>query len=242
MAGSKLRVTLILIQATHFFLFVHPCGQTVKTFAHYIDLYFIFVSYLFSLFYACFYLIKDLKDLWFVFRNLNNLVGVVVPGLKLVSRTLMCSGPDWSEVKMPFKCVVPGCRSNYVHERGMRSVPMLKFPTEPDMVAAWVEAIHRPGFIPTPHSHVCLKHFRPEQQVWKEYHRQADGSYRDVIRRHAKLLPGTVPSVFDVDPSQWKPRSRRKQIRLSPKPDMKSSGSCEIITGYKVRRESRECK
>lgn len=138
-------------------------------------------------------------------------------------------------VTMPFKCVVPGCRSNYSHVKGVRSVPMMRFPLNADMVEAWIKAIHRPGFTPTQHSHVCIKHFRPDEQIWEEYYRQPDGSYRNVTRRHAKLRPSAVPSIFDVDPSQWSMRTTRKRPRRpAPKPDTK--GPCEIITGYKVSR------
>lgn len=91
MAGSKLRIVLIFIQAIHLFLFVNPSGEYVKIFAHYLDSYFLFCAYLFYLFYVCFYLITDL---WFIFHNLNNLVGFV-PCIKLLSRTLLYSVPEW---------------------------------------------------------------------------------------------------------------------------------------------------
>lgn len=89
MAGSKLRIILIFIQAIHFFIFVNPSGETVKIFAHYLDSYFLFFAYLFYLFYVCFYLIKDL---WFIFHNFNNLAGFV-PCIKLLSRSLLYSVP-----------------------------------------------------------------------------------------------------------------------------------------------------
>lgn len=148
---------------------------------------------------------------------------------------------------MPFKCVVPGCRSNYYHVKGTKSIPMMKFPMELDMIQKWCEAIARKDFQPSPHSHVCIKHFSDSQLLKHETIRQADGTVERRIRRHAKLVEGAVPCVFEVDPSTHKmkpPHSRKMNLqRLEEKKSMfvkKKKDqefkpvACEILTGYQV--------
>lgn len=140
---------------------------------------------------------------------------------------------------MPFKCVVPGCRSNYYHVKGTKSIPMMKFPVEPDMIQKWCDAIARTDFQPSPHSHVCIKHFEPSQLMTHENICQPDGTVESRLRRHAKLTPGAVPSVFEIDPSthkikhpyvrkiQKKPEGGKTKKVLKPV-------ACEILTGYQV--------
>lgn len=102
---------------------------------------------------------------------------------------------------MPNTCVVTGCKSNYRsairREGGTR---VFSFPKEANRRAAWVRAVSRGLWEPTPTSVVCIKHFRPEDVSLFEEYVDSDGHMHSRPREKPLLCKTAVPKLFPYLP------------------------------------------
>lgn len=60
---------------------------------------------------------------------------------------------------MPYKCGVPGCKSNYDSKQPDRPVTVFSFPKDPTRAETWLREIRRSDYRINKFSRVCIKHF-----------------------------------------------------------------------------------
>lgn len=124
---------------------------------------------------------------------------------------------------MPSCCCVPGCNSNYSNRKSsVPTVSVFKFPTDSKKCGKWLRSIHRPNFVPTKHSVVCIKHFDDRHIVREDSATRPDGTVLTVKRDKLKLTPDAFPSKFvnrpsymtiKLPPIRKDPSARRQEIK-----------------------------
>ena len=97
------------------------------------------------------------------------------------------------------KCCVPGCDSNYQHQKEYTTV--FQFPNELGRKEDWVRRIHRADFQPSKTSVVCIKHFA-ERFISREISvTTLDGKLLTLKRKNLALTKDAYPSIFENQPS-----------------------------------------
>ena len=100
--------------------------------------------------------------------------------------------------KMPFKCCVTGCSSNYKNTDDQH-VTIYKCPKQ--SVELWKSKIPRKDIIIDANSRVCIKHF-DERFLIREYvFTGSDGKKYSEQRKFPKLTADAYPSIFPNLPS-----------------------------------------
>lgn len=95
--------------------------------------------------------------------------------------------------KMPQKCCVPGCKSNYSSQE---YVSVFTFPSDPDLKEKWIQQIGRKDYVVNKNSVVCAKHFQPHFVVTVDCVKRDDGTLLCVPRAKPKLQNDAFPTIF----------------------------------------------
>ena len=106
------------------------------------------------------------------------------------------------EVKMVFKCCVPGCRSGY--DGTSDGISMHKFPSATGARSEWIRRIHRDSFSPNINSRVCSVHFKEDDFVTARMDSNVSRKRsKSAIVRKRVLKPSAYPSIFPNQPSYF---------------------------------------
>ncbi|KAG8178455.1 hypothetical protein JTE90_026554 [Oedothorax gibbosus] len=113
-------------------------------------------------------------------------------------------------VKMPRKCCVPCCRSNYKTETTLTST--FGFPKDEELKKKWISSINRKDYLPGSTAAVCINHFDEQHIIWEDRIPQKDGSTYTIERKRPKLVDGAYPTKFPNQPhylSEDLPKTRK---------------------------------
>ncbi|XP_069704837.1 uncharacterized protein [Periplaneta americana] len=117
---------------------------------------------------------------------------------------------------MPRRCCVPGCRSNYdsTLKSSGKYVSAFSFPKDENRRQAWIHAISRKDWTPSPSSTVCIKHFDEKEVNLHDIYRQPDGTLTKLLLNCPRLSKDAVPSKFEnLTLNTRKPNQRNKLNR-----------------------------
>ncbi|XP_050498087.1 uncharacterized protein LOC114332213 isoform X2 [Diabrotica virgifera virgifera] len=97
--------------------------------------------------------------------------------------------------KMPAKCSIPNCTSNYASTyEGYVSV--FKYPRDNDVRQQWLKSIPRKNWEPSHNSVVCVKHFCEDDLLFYDTYKDKDGVLKSYPRLRPTLREGAVPKIF----------------------------------------------
>ncbi|KAF6203909.1 hypothetical protein GE061_002247 [Apolygus lucorum] len=166
--------------------------------------------------------------------------------------------------KMPRRCSVPGCRSNYREKfTTSKYVSCYGFPSDPQTLEKWLSAIKRRNFVPNYDNAVCAKHFDESAFSTEDAYRGADGELKVFKFAKPKLKNDAVPSLFlggnFRNSSQFRAEESRRMSEMEDSKtcldfvevEMKSSGneernenasvSVDIGESSKMENEEKTC-
>ena len=134
-------------------------------------------------------------------------------------------------------CSAPGCRGNYTPED---RVPVFKLPdVPPELLHAWIRALHRDDISELKIVYVCAKHFPKEDIQYFNTVPKSDGTSYEVPQGRPKLNPGAVPSPSWLSVLLFLyPSTRIKRTRFSY--DSKEEDLLNQATNLSLRSENTE--
>ncbi|KAG8174152.1 hypothetical protein JTE90_011984 [Oedothorax gibbosus] len=91
-------------------------------------------------------------------------------------------------VKIPGKCCVPCCRSNYKTETTLTTT--FGFPKNEELKKKWISSINRKDFLPGSTAAVCINHFDEQHIIWEDRIPQKGGSTHTIERKRPRLVDG----------------------------------------------------
>ena len=102
---------------------------------------------------------------------------------------------------MGFTCCVPNCNSGYRSAKTDEKISMFSFPTKPEMLQSWINAIPRKNLIVAKYTKVCAKHFSDvDFEKYSVDQCQSRQQKRDIQQlkkiRKIRLKPFAVPHIF----------------------------------------------
>lgn len=93
---------------------------------------------------------------------------------------------------MPFKCSVPGCKSNYKPPY----VTCFRFPKDTARRKFWINRIHRDNFLYTDNARVCIKHFDKSMIIREDSWTDTNGKVHKIPRVNPILTQNAFPSFI----------------------------------------------
>lgn len=124
-------------------------------------------------------------------------------------------------LKMPYKCCVPGCKSNYNSAKNENHISVFRFPQDEELRASWLNHIPRKLWSPNRSSRICILHFDSKFISKIENFIDKDGNHRTFPRSRPVLLPNAVPTIFMGFPS-YVPSTVEPKRTASPAKRQKS--------------------
>jgi len=110
---------------------------------------------------------------------------------------------------MPYKCCVPGCKSNYGGTTDYVSV--FKFPSDSSRLDLWIRKIPRENLVVNKHARICIRHFE-EQFVMRNFvFRGKDGLMHTEPRDTPILTDDAYPSLFPDLPKYMSEKVPKKR-------------------------------
>jgi hypothetical protein len=123
---------------------------------------------------------------------------------------------------MPGWCCVPGCTSNYkLHNKDPQSV--FKFPKDTKKKELWIKAVHRPDFVPSSSSVICIGHFAEEYIIKETVIKLPDGTIVKEKNNRPKLTLNAIPSIFPTLPSYCTSIPPRKRTSVEKRESVREN-------------------
>ena len=86
------------------------------------------------------------------------------------------------------KCVASGCKSGYVSNKNIKSVPTFRFPLDkPDLLKKWVQFVNRSNWSAAKNSVLCGKHFQDKFVLHGEKHVKLNWTLNPIPTLHTDI-------------------------------------------------------